>query len=87
MQDSTSHQLLSGEFLTEQNLLGMSSLSKSNLEQEFDEEVYNQALKPLLPVLRGLLRFLPEDRISASQAFDLLAPQSVRKRSPPRGKR
>jgi serine/threonine-protein kinase SRPK3 len=47
-------------------------LSKSRLERSFDENVHEPELKVLLPVIKGLTRFLPSDRISASQALDLI---------------
>ncbi|KAK2603198.1 hypothetical protein N8I77_009672 [Diaporthe amygdali] len=46
------------------------------LEQRFDnllEDPLDPPLRPLLPVIRGLLRFRPSDRMSASQALDLLS--------------
>ena len=53
--------------------LGQNNLfSGSRLEQRFDEHVHEPELKVLLPVIRGLTRFLPSDRISASQALDLI---------------
>jgi serine/threonine-protein kinase SRPK3 len=42
------------------------------LEQKFHEKVSDETLKPLLQVIQGLMRFIPSDRISASQALDLL---------------
>ena len=47
-------------------------LSESRLEQRFDEQVHELELKVLLPVMKDLTRFLPSDRISASQALDLI---------------
>jgi hypothetical protein len=58
--------------LTELNSLDHGQLSRPKLEQRFDERVHDQILKPLLPVIRGLMRFMPEDRISASEALDLI---------------
>ena len=46
--------------------------SRSKLEKKFDERIHEQSLKPLLPVIQGLMRFRPSDRISASQALDLI---------------
>ncbi|KAM3509331.1 hypothetical protein MY10362_000666 [Beauveria mimosiformis] len=43
-----------------------------NLEQSFKNKVPDPELKQLLPVIRGLLRLRPQDRISARQAFALL---------------
>jgi serine/threonine-protein kinase SRPK3 len=42
------------------------------LEYKFDKRVHEPELKGLLPVVKGLTRFLPSDRISASQALDLI---------------
>ena len=42
------------------------------LKQKFDEKVHEDTLKPLLPVIKGLMRFRPEEWISASQALELL---------------
>jgi serine/threonine-protein kinase SRPK3 len=47
-------------------------ISKSRLERKFNEHVHEPELKGLLPVIKGLTRFLPSDRISASQALDLI---------------
>jgi serine/threonine-protein kinase SRPK3 len=47
-------------------------LSRSRLEERFDEHIHEPELKVLLPVIKGLTRFLPSDRISASQALDLI---------------
>ena len=46
--------------------------SRSRLEQNFEEHVHDPELKVLLPVIKGLTRFLPSDRISASHALDLI---------------
>jgi hypothetical protein len=50
-------------------------LSGSRLERMFDERVHEPELKVLLPVMKGLTRFLPSDRISALQALDLIRDQ------------
>ena len=47
-------------------------LLESKLERNFRENVHEPELKALLPVIKGLTRFLPSDRISASQALDLI---------------
>lgn len=52
-------------------------LSRSRLEQDFDEHVHEPELKALLPVIEGLTKFLPSDRISASQALDLIKDKCV----------
>ena len=46
---------------------------KPILEQKFDERIRHQSLKQLLPVIQGLLRFRPLDRISASQALEMVS--------------
>ncbi|OAA36562.1 srpk domain protein [Beauveria brongniartii RCEF 3172] len=43
-----------------------------NLEQSFKNKVPDPELTQLLPVIRGLLRLRPQDRISARQALALL---------------
>ena len=42
------------------------------LEREFDEKVPEEVLKLLLPVAERLMRFMPSERIPASQALDLV---------------
>jgi hypothetical protein len=42
------------------------------LEQYFDNRIHEESLKPLLPVIQGLMRFRPSDRISLSQALDMV---------------
>lgn len=44
----------------------------SKLEQKFAGKVSDPTLKPLLQVTRGLMRFLPSSRLTASEALDLL---------------
>lgn len=44
----------------------------SKLERRLNEKVPEESLKLLLPVIQGLMRFMPSDRISASQALDLV---------------
>lgn len=46
--------------------------NKVTLEQKFAAKVSERTLKPLLPIIQGLMRFRPSDRISASQALDML---------------
>ena len=46
---------------------------KPILEQKFDERIRHPSLKHLLPVIQGLLRFRPSDRISASQALEMVS--------------
>ena len=42
------------------------------LEKQFDEDVHEPELKGFLPVIQGLTKLLPSDRISASQALQLI---------------
>ena len=44
----------------------------SKLQRKFDEKVHEPELKALLPIIEGLTRLLPSDRISASQALDMI---------------
>ena len=46
---------------------------RSKLEQKFDDGIHEPMLKPLLPVIQGLMRFEPSNRISASQALDMVS--------------
>ena len=46
--------------------------TKYRLEKQFQEEIHDPELKNLLPVIQGLTKILPEDRMSASQALQLL---------------
>ena len=41
------------------------------LKRKFHKRVQEESLKPLLPLIQGLMRFRPSDRISISQALDL----------------
>lgn len=41
------------------------------LEQKFGDLVHEPKLQCLLPVMQGLLKFFPENRISAADALDL----------------
>lgn len=52
--------------------------AQSKLEQRFDELVHEPSLRPLLHVIRGLVRFLPADRISAAEALELLEHEDLR---------
>ena len=51
-------------------------LSDWRLERQFDENVLEPELKAFLPVIQGLTKFLPSDRISASQALQLIRDNS-----------
>ena len=42
------------------------------LEKQFDKHVHEPELKAFLPVIQGLTKLLPSDRISASQALQLI---------------
>ena len=50
----------------------MGRLLGSRLEHRFNEHVHEPELQVLLPVMKGLIRFLPSDRISAPDALDLI---------------
>lgn len=48
----------------------------SSLEKRFEdlvEDPLDPPLRPLLPVIQGLMRFRPSDRLSPSQALELLS--------------
>ncbi len=45
---------------------------RCKLEDIFEKHVEEESLKPLLPIMRGLMRFRPQDRISAQEALRLL---------------
>lgn len=47
-------------------------VQQSALEREFLSIVDKPELMPLLPVIQGLMRFLPATRISADEALNLL---------------
>lgn len=51
-------------------------LSDWRLERQFDKHVHEPELKALLPVMQGLTKLLPSDRISASQALQLIRDNS-----------
>jgi serine/threonine-protein kinase SRPK3 len=53
--------------------------AKSKLEVIFEKKVAEESLKPLFSVIQGLMRFKPEDRISASQALKLV--RAIRRQS------
>jgi hypothetical protein len=44
----------------------------SKVEEMFEKNVTEPSLGPLLPIIKGLMRFRPEDRISAEEALELL---------------
>ncbi|KAH8782036.1 kinase-like domain-containing protein [Hyaloscypha sp. PMI_1271] len=46
--------------------------TQPKLDQRFHDNIRDPALQPLLPVIRGLTRFRPSDRISAAEALDML---------------
>lgn len=53
------------------------------LEQRFRENVHDPELQYLLPIMQGLLRFLPEDCLSAADAFHLaLHPEEFTPKTP-----
>ena len=47
-------------------------LSDSRLEVIFNENIHEPELEILLPVIKGLTKFLPKDRITASTALALI---------------
>ena len=44
----------------------------SKLQSRFDELVNDAELMPLVPIIRGLMRFLPSERLTAAEALKLL---------------
>ena len=50
-------------------------LLHQGLEQVFHIKIQDPELKGLLPVIKGLIIFLPSDRVSASQALGLINAQ------------
>ncbi|OBT68843.1 CMGC/SRPK protein kinase [Pseudogymnoascus sp. 23342-1-I1] len=42
------------------------------LEYKFKHQIHEEMLQPLLPVIQGLMRFKPDERISAQQALEML---------------
>lgn len=42
------------------------------LFEKLPEDPIDPPLRPLLPVIQGLMRFRPSDRLSASEALDML---------------
>ena len=45
---------------------------RSKLDEKFGQHVKDESLKPLLLIMRGLIRFRPQDRISPEEALRLL---------------
>lgn len=45
---------------------------RSTLELRFHEKVPEDELKLLLPIVQGLMRFMPSERTSALQALDIV---------------
>ncbi len=45
---------------------------RSKLDKRFGKYVKEESLKAFLPIIRGLMRFRPQDRISAEEALRLL---------------
>ena len=60
---------------------------QSKLEQRFEGMVHDEALKPLLPTITGVVRFNPSERISVSQALELLRLRDREARRSPSGER
>ncbi|KFY22231.1 hypothetical protein V493_06748 [Pseudogymnoascus sp. VKM F-4281 (FW-2241)] len=42
------------------------------LEYKFKHRIHEEMLQPLLPVIQGLMRFTPSERLSAQQALELM---------------
>lgn len=53
-------------------LIPLADREPTQLEERFAEAVNDSTLDPLLPIIRGLMRFLPSSRITADEALDLL---------------
>lgn len=49
-----------------------SSPQASKLQSKFHEKVHEPELMPLLPIISGLMRFLPSNRLTAAEALELL---------------
>ena len=47
-------------------------VSDLRLEKQFDKDVHVPELKGFIPVIQGLTKLLPSDRISASQGLQLI---------------
>jgi hypothetical protein len=54
---------------------------RSKLEERFERWVTEPGLQPLLRIIQALMRFRPEDRISAEEALKLLDSSSRQVRS------
>ena len=53
-------------------LIPLKDCKMSKLERKFAEIVHNPTLKPLLQVIRGLMRLSPGSCLTADEALDLL---------------
>lgn len=53
-------------------LIPLKDFETSELEHKFAESVHDPELQPLLQAARGLLRFLPDSRITADEALAML---------------
>jgi hypothetical protein len=42
------------------------------LEYKFKHQIHEAELQPLLPVIQGLMKFRPSERISAQQALEMM---------------
>lgn len=47
-------------------------LTDLQLEKQFEKHVHEPKLKRFYPVIKGLTRLMPSDRITASQALQLI---------------
>ena len=59
-------------------LIVLEDCKPSKLEHKFAERVHDPMLQPLLPVIQGLIRFLPASRITAEEALAILEGSSRR---------
>ncbi|KAJ5632555.1 hypothetical protein N7490_008894 [Penicillium lividum] len=67
-------QAASGRDLTELVKLNKEDCEKylSKLELKFKDQAHDPELEPLLPVIKGLMRFLPSGRITTNEALQML---------------
>ncbi|GAB7342877.1 hypothetical protein MBLNU457_g0998t1 [Dothideomycetes sp. NU457] len=56
--------------------------SEPRLERVFNDHVHDEVEKRFLPIIRGLTRMRPEDRISAAEALRMLGPRISKKAIP-----
>lgn len=56
----------------DESLARTEGIQDAELEKQFSQSTVDPALTVLLPVIKGLMRFRPSDRLSATEALDLL---------------